>query len=95
MARTDVTDVVPKGGGRRRSWLPPWWRRSKMRPKVDFLSRMSHEIRTPMNAIIGMSTIAAQSIGDDEQVESVFPRLAFPPGSLLSLVNDIPGYEPD
>ena len=36
--------------------------------KSDFLSRMSHEIRTPMNAIIGMSTIAAQSIGDEEQV---------------------------
>ena len=40
---------------------------------------MSHEIRTPMNAIIGMSTIAAQSIGDDEQVEDCISKIDFFP----------------
>lgn len=42
---------------------------------------MSHEIRTPMNAIIGMSTIAAQSIGMMSRWQTALPRLAYRPGS--------------
>ena len=57
--------------------------------KSDFLSRMSHEIRTPMNAIIGMSTIAAQSTGDDEQVEGCISKIGISSRFLLSLINDI------
>ena len=60
-----------------------------MRRKRDFLSRMSHEIRTPMNAIIGMSTIAAQSIGDDEQVADCISKIGISSRFLLSLINDI------
>ena len=56
--------------------------------KSDFLSRMSHEIRTPMNAIIGMSAIAAQAIGNDEQVADCISKSAFS-RFLLSLINDI------
>lgn len=57
--------------------------------KSDFLSRMSHEIRTPMNAIIGMSTIAAQSIGDDAQVADCISKIGISSRFLLSLINDI------
>ena len=57
--------------------------------KSDFLSRMSHEIRTPMNAIIGMSTIAAQSIGDDAQVADCIGKIGISSRFLLSLINDI------
>ncbi|MEG1432373.1 PAS domain-containing hybrid sensor histidine kinase/response regulator [Eubacterium sp.] len=57
--------------------------------KTDFLSRMSHEIRTPMNAIIGMSTIAAQSIGDDRQVADCISKIGISSRFLLSLINDI------
>ena len=57
--------------------------------KSDFLSRMSHEIRTPMNAIIGMSTIAAQSLGDDEQVADCIAKIGISSRFLLSLINDI------
>ena len=57
--------------------------------KSDFLSRMSHEIRTPMNAIIGMSTIAAQSLGDDEQVADCISKIGISSRFLLSLINDI------
>lgn len=57
--------------------------------KSDFLSRMSHEIRTPMNAIIGMSTIAAQCIGDDAQVEDCISKIGISSRFLLSLINDI------
>ena len=57
--------------------------------KSDFLSRMSHEIRTPMNAIIGMSTIAAQSIGDDVQVVDCIGKIGISSRFLLSLINDI------
>ncbi|MGB4985033.1 MAG: response regulator [Erysipelotrichaceae bacterium] len=57
--------------------------------KSDFLSRMSHEIRTPMNAIIGMSTIAAQSIGDDAQIADCISKIGISSRFLLSLINDI------
>ncbi|MDD3401815.1 MAG: response regulator [Hespellia sp.] len=57
--------------------------------KSDFLSRMSHEIRTPMNAIIGMSAIAAQSIGDDAQVMDCISKIGISSRFLLSLINDI------
>lgn len=57
--------------------------------KSDFLSRMSHEIRTPMNAIIGMSTIAAQAIGNDEEVADCISKIGISSRFLLSLINDI------
>lgn len=57
--------------------------------KSDFLSRMSHEIRTPMNAIIGMTAIAAQSIGDDAQVADCISKIGISSRFLLSLINDI------
>lgn len=57
--------------------------------KSDFLSRMSHEIRTPMNAIIGMSAIAAQSIGNDQQVAECISKIGISSRFLLSLINDI------
>lgn len=57
--------------------------------KSDFLSRMSHEIRTPMNAIIGMSTIAAQSVGDNELVADCISKIGISSRFLLSLINDI------
>lgn len=57
--------------------------------KSDFLSRMSHEIRTPMNAIIGMSTIAAKAIGDDEHVADCISKIGISSRFLLSLINDI------
>lgn len=57
--------------------------------KSDFLSRMSHEIRTPMNAIIGMTAIAAQSVGDDAQVADCISKIGISSRFLLSLINDI------
>lgn len=57
--------------------------------KSDFLSRMSHEIRTPMNAIIGMTAIAAKSIGNDDQVADCIGKIGISSRFLLSLINDI------
>ena len=57
--------------------------------KTDFLSRMSHEIRTPMNVIIGMSTIAAKSIGKDEETADCIGKIGISARFLLSLINDI------
>jgi len=57
--------------------------------KSSFLSRMSHEIRTPMNAIIGMDTLAAQAIGDDERVMNCISKIGISARYLLSLINDI------
>lgn len=57
--------------------------------KSNFLSRISHEIRTPMNAIIGMSTIAAQSLGNEKQVQDCILKIGISSRFLLSLMNDI------
>ena len=57
--------------------------------KTEFLSRMSHEIRTPMNAIIGMSTLAAQAVGNDEKVADCISKIGISARYLLSLINDI------
>ena len=57
--------------------------------KSVFLSRMSHEIRTPMNAIIGMDTLAAQAIGNDERVADCIAKIGISSRYLLSLINDI------
>ena len=59
------------------------------RAKTAFLSNMSHEIRTPMNAIIGMSAIAAQSVGDDKQVADCLSKIGVSSRFLLALINDI------
>ena len=57
--------------------------------KSNFLSRMSHEIRTPLNAIIGMDTIAAQSLGDRDKVADCISKIGLSARYLLSLINDI------
>ena len=57
--------------------------------KRDFLARMSHEIRTPMNAIIGMTTIAAAHITEQDRVEDCLHKISFSSRHLLSLINDV------
>ncbi|WP_276974383.1 response regulator [Dielma fastidiosa] len=90
MARTDVTDVVRKEQKQKAELAAALVAAEQANAaKTDFLSRMSHEIRTPMNAIIGMSTIAARSIGDDEQVQDCISKIGISSRFLLSLINDI------
>lgn len=90
VACTDVTDVVKKEQRQREELASALAAAEQANAaKSDFLSRMSHEIRTPMNAIIGMSTIAAQSIGNDEQVENCLSKIGISSRFLLSLINDI------
>lgn len=90
MVRTDVTEVVRKEQQQKEQLASALVAAEQANAaKTDFLSRMSHEIRTPMNAIIGMSTIAAQSIGDDEQVADCISKIGISSRFLLSLINDI------
>ena len=90
IARSDVTDVVQKEQRQKEELAAALVAAEQANAaKSDFLSRMSHEIRTPMNAIIGMSTIAAQSIGDDEQVADCISKIGISSRFLLSLINDI------
>ena len=90
MTRADVTDVVRQEQKQKEELAAALVAAEQANAaKSDFLSRMSHEIRTPMNAIIGMSTIAAQSIGDDEQVADCISKIGISSRFLLSLINDI------
>ena len=88
--RSDVTDVVRQEQRQKEELAAALVAAEQANAaKTDFLSRMSHEIRTPMNAIIGMSTIAAQSIGDDDQVADCISKISISSRFLLSLINDI------
>lgn len=90
LAQTDVTDVVHKEQKQKDELAAALVAAEQANAaKSDFLSRMSHEIRTPMNAIIGMSTIAVQSLGDDEQVADCISKIGISSRFLLSLINDI------
>lgn len=90
LTRTDVTDIVRQEQRQKEALTAALAAAEQANAaKTDFLSRMSHEIRTPMNAIIGMSTIAAQSIGDDKQVADCISKIGISSRFLLSLINDI------
>lgn len=90
IARTDVTDIIRQEQQQREALTAALSAAEQANAaKTDFLSRMSHEIRTPMNAIIGMSTIAEQAIGNDEQVAECISKIKISSRFLLSLINDI------
>lgn len=88
--RTDITEAFNKEReNAERLQIALTAARQASSAKSDFLSRMSHEIRTPMNAIIGMDTLAAQAIGDDERVADCLSKIGISARYLLSLINDI------
>ena len=90
IARTDVTDIIRQEQQQKEALAAALTAAEQANAaKTDFLSRMSHEIRTPMNAIIGMSAIAAQAVGNDEQVAECISKIGISSRFLLSLINDI------
>ncbi|MDD6050564.1 MAG: response regulator [Clostridiales bacterium] len=62
---------------------------SANKAKSTFLSNMSHDIRTPMNAIIGFTTLATASIGNDEKIRDYLSKILSSGNHLLSLINDV------
>ena len=87
---TDVTDIFEhERENRERMSDALTAARQASEAKSSFLSRMSHEIRTPLNAIIGMDTIAAQSLGNSEKEADCISKIGISARYLLSLINDI------
>jgi len=58
------------------------------RAKSNFLANMSHEIRTPLNAIIGMTTIAKDSI-EPMRKDYCLGKIESASMHLLGIINDI------
>ena len=56
--------------------------------KGEFLARMSHEIRTPLNAIIGMTTIAKQTV-NMEKVQASLQEIGAASNHLVGILNDV------
>lgn len=87
---TDVTDIFEKDRENRDKMATALIAaKQASSAKSNFLARMSHEIRTPLNAIIGMDTIAAQTIGNTEKVSDCIAKIGLSARYLLSLINDI------
>lgn len=59
------------------------------RAKSEFLSKMSHDIRTPLNAILGMTSLAEQSIDDKHKMIDCIEKVKSSSNYLLGLINDI------
>lgn len=90
IARTEVTDIICQEQQQKEALAAALAAAEQANAaKTDFLSRMSHEIRTPMNVIIGMSAIAAQAVGNEEQVAECISKIGISSRFLLSHINDI------
>lgn len=59
--------------------------------KTEFLSHMSHEIRTPMNSIAGLTYLAREQVGKNNETELLYYLNQIDQSSqyLLSLLNNI------
>ncbi|HIZ55748.1 MAG TPA: response regulator [Firmicutes bacterium] len=63
--------------------------RQSEKSKQAFFSNMSHDMRTPLNAIVGLSKLAAESVGDPDKTASYIEKIRLAGQNLTELINDI------
>lgn len=90
LSRTDITDIIQQEQHQREALLTAMKAAEQASvAKSDFLSHMSHEIRTPLNAIIGMTTVAQDSLGSREETRDYLKKIGDSSRFLLMLINNI------
>ncbi len=57
--------------------------------KSHFLAHMSHEIRTPLNAVVGLSELALNGDGLEDEMETRLQNIRSSGMTILGIVNDI------
>lgn len=89
IARRDITDIYEEEQEQKRTLEAALAAvTSANNSKSDFLSRMSHDLRTPMNVIMGLSSLAMDSINDPVEIEKALSNITNSSKYLLGLIND-------
>ncbi len=89
IARRDITDIYEEEQEQKRTLEAALEAATAANnSKSDFLSRMSHDLRTPMNVIMGLSSLAMDSINDPAEIEKALSNITNSSKYLLGLIND-------
>ena len=89
VARRDITDIYAEEQEQKRVLQNALTAvESANHAKSDFLARMSHDLRTPMNVIIGMTSLARDTLNKPDEVDHYLSNITQSSNYLMTLIND-------